>query len=192
MVTYGSRSGQFATLAGQDQTFIPDFIYSPHYNANDLTFIVETMDPKVMIANLQNTISGLGLDQGTANSLNSQLSAALGAMQRGNSNAACGSLGATQNYVNAKTGRKADAQSGGDDSGSSAEDSRESGVQVAFSFTVRLDAPDQPGPPAQPCRRVRNEFEQLTALDAAAARFRELVAHTGFEHRRVRTVSFIA
>ena len=59
-----------------------------------------------MIATLQNTISGLGLDPGTANSLNSQLSAALSALQRGNSNAACGSLGATQNYVNAQTGKK--------------------------------------------------------------------------------------
>lgn len=106
VLTYGSRSGSPATILGQDQTFIPDYLYTPHYNANDLTFIVETVDPKVMIANLETTIAGFGLEQGIANSLTSQLDAALSALQRGNSNAACGSLGATQNYVRAQSGKK--------------------------------------------------------------------------------------
>jgi len=105
VMTYASHSGT-PTIVGQDQAFIPDFIYGAHFNPTDLTFIVETVDPKVLIANLETTITGLGLDGGTMTSLNSKLGAALSALQRGDSNAACGQLGAAVNFVNAQTGKK--------------------------------------------------------------------------------------
>ena len=60
----------------------------------------------MLIANLETTISNLGIDSGTATSLKSQLEAALSALQRGNASAACGSLGATQNYISAQSGKK--------------------------------------------------------------------------------------
>lgn len=106
VLTFGTRAGSYATIAGQDQTFIQDFIYGPHYNANDLTFIVETFDPKVMIASLEGTIATFQLDNGTAQSLTSKLDAALSALKRGDSNAACGQLGAAVNFTNAQSSKK--------------------------------------------------------------------------------------
>ena len=107
VLTYATRSGTFANIIGQNLTGAgPDYIFNPHYNATDLTFVVETLDPKVLIGNLEGVIAIMGLDPGTASSLNAKLDAALSALQRGNSTAACGQLGAALNYASAQSGKK--------------------------------------------------------------------------------------
>lgn len=56
--------------------------------------------------NLAGTIASLGLEQGTVQSLTTKLDAATDALQRGNTNAACGQLGAAVNFVNAQSNKK--------------------------------------------------------------------------------------
>ena len=58
------------------------------------------------IHNLIALVQGLGLPSGTANSLIVKLQAAANALDRDNTQAACGSLGAFINEVNAQKGKK--------------------------------------------------------------------------------------
>ena len=62
--------------------------------------------PVEQIDDLIALVQGLGLQSGTANSLIVKLEAATNALGRGNNQAACGSLGAFLNEVNAQTGKK--------------------------------------------------------------------------------------
>jgi hypothetical protein len=84
----------------------PDYPFTPHYNAADLTFIVESQDPLVLIANLASSIASLGLEQSVVQSLMAKLDAAYSSLQRGNTNATCGQLGAAVNFVNAQSEKK--------------------------------------------------------------------------------------
>ncbi len=110
LLTYASHAGTFATIVAPDISFLgTGFLYNPHYNANNLTFVVEIPDPKVMIVNLESTIVSFGLANGTTTSLNSKLDAAHSALVRGDSTAACGQLGAALNFTNAQTGKSISA-----------------------------------------------------------------------------------
>ena len=62
--------------------------------------------PAGRIDNLISLVQGLGLPAGPANSLSVKLEAAASALGRGNIQAACGSLGAFLNEVNAQKGKK--------------------------------------------------------------------------------------
>ena len=71
-----------------------------------LSELMPRTSPQAQIHNLENSITGFGLDKGTENSLMSKLDAAFNALQRGNANAACGQLGAVINYAAAQSGKK--------------------------------------------------------------------------------------
>ena len=62
--------------------------------------------PAEQINGLIALVLGLGLPSGTANSLIVKLQGAASALDRGNIQAACGSLGAFLNEVNAQTGKQ--------------------------------------------------------------------------------------
>ncbi len=70
------------------------------------TFTVHVNGAAEQVNNLIAQVQRLGLPSGTANSLSVKLQGAASALDRGNSEAACGNLGAFLNEVNAQTGRK--------------------------------------------------------------------------------------
>jgi hypothetical protein len=75
---------------------------------SDFAFVVYGIEdtPATLTGNLETTLEGLGLDHGTANSLDAKLQAILAALDRGNTQAACNGLATFINEVNAQTGNK--------------------------------------------------------------------------------------
>jgi hypothetical protein len=77
-------------------------------DGEDFDFAVYGIDgtPADNAQNLQATLAGLGLANGSFTSLNTKLSAALDAIKNGNTAAACSALTDFMNEVNAQTGKK--------------------------------------------------------------------------------------
>lgn len=68
-----------------------------------------TLTPAEMISNVSNTIAGLNLQKGIANSLNAKLKSALSAISAGNTSGACSSLQDLISEIRAQSGKKISA-----------------------------------------------------------------------------------
>ena len=81
---------------------------------NGVQFVSRAVHPDpqdVAIVTLDAQTSSLGLPNGTQNSLNSKLQAAVAAVQRGNTNAAANQLNAFINQLQAQAGKEISASS---------------------------------------------------------------------------------
>ena len=71
-------------------------------------------DPEQAIADLKDTVSGMGLPKGLTTALNAKLNAALKALDADNHASSCTALQNFQHLVNAQTGKKLTEGQAGD------------------------------------------------------------------------------